>query len=412
MSRKDALEALLGDYLNDVLKCVRCGFCNSVCPTSNASFSYRDAKTSRGRMVLLQAKYSDALKMPIKSDEFQELMDLCFGCRRCLEVCPASVRIPQIIWRAKSAGPSSLNKLLFANYGRFEKLGAMFSSFSNLLVKSDIGRLILGTVAGIERRAPFPTYHGGSLEKFIRKRQSNAGGRGRLAYFIDVYTNYHEVELGKKTVHLLEKMGYVVEAPRQKEAGTLALECGAVENAIKIARFNVDSFYESVLRGARIITTSPAAYVALKIDYPELLGDKKSRIVADNTLDIIELLLKEYDEGIVNFIDQNGREVVYHHSCFTKASHLTGHVKRLLELAGYRLVEFEECCGVAGVWGLSKKHYEESIEIGSKLFAKIIQAGLPVFSQSETCRLQLRHHTGTEVMHPLEGVIDKIKIKK
>jgi len=412
MGKKDMLEEILGDYLNDVLKCVRCGFCNSVCPTSNASFSYKDSKTSRGRIVLLQAKYNGVLQMPIESDEFQELMDMCFGCRRCLEVCPASVRIPQVIWRAKSAGPMRLNKLLFANYGKFEKLGATFSSLSNLLVKSGFGRSILEAVAGIERRAPFPTFHGSSLEKYIRERQGSAGSRGRLAYFIDVFTNYHDVELGKKTVTLLEEMGYSVEAPRQREAGTLALECGALDNAIKIARFNVDSFYESVKRGARIITTSPAAYVALKIDYPELLGDEKSRIVADNTLDVIELLLNEHDGGFIDFAGHDGWDAVYHHSCFTKASHLTGHVKRLLDLAGYRLVEFEECCGVAGVWGLSKKHYEEAREIGSKLFAKIVQTGLPVFSQSETCRLQLRHHTGVEVKHPLEGVLDRIRVRR
>lgn len=410
MSRRSSIDELLGDYLNDVLKCVRCGFCNSVCPTSNASFSYRDSRTSRGRIVLLQAKYNDVLNMPVQSEEFQELMDLCFGCRRCLEVCPAGVRIPQVIWRAKSASPLSLNKLLFANYGRFEKLGAILPSISNLFIKSGFGRTILEAVGGIDRRAPFPTFHGSSLEEFINKAGKRAGRRGRLAYFIDVYTNYHEVELGKKTVKLFEELGYSIEAPRQREAGTLALECGALESATRIARFNVNSFYEYVKLGVKVVTTSPAAYVALKIDYPELLGDEKSRAVAENTVDAVELLLEEYDNGHIDFSDRDGGEVVYHHSCFTKASRLTGHIKRLLSLAGYRLVEFDECCGVAGIWGLTKKHYEEAREIGSKLFGKIVQSGLPVFSQSETCRLQLRHHTNAEVMHPLEGVMDRVRI--
>lgn len=411
MSRENALYEVLGDYLNDVLKCVRCGFCNSVCPTSNASFSYKDSKTSRGRIVLLQAKYHGMLDMQIESKEFQELMDLCFGCRRCLEVCPAGVRIPQVIWRAKSAGPFKLSRPIFANYGLFEKLGATVPALSNTLIRSGLGRLLLEEIVGIKREAPFPSFQGGSLEKIIRERQYNSETRGRLAYFIDVYTNYHEVELGIKTVELLERLGYMVEAPRQKEAGTLALEYGALESAIKIARFNVDSFYDCVRRGAKVITTSPAAYLALKIDYPELLGDEKSRVVADNTIDMVELLLNEYDAGIVDFVGKGGK-AIYHHSCFTKASHLTSHVKRLLELAGYRLLEFDECCGVAGVWGLSKKHYEESREIGSKLFSKIRDSGQPVFSQSETCRLQIRHHTNSTVMHPLEGVIDKIKIQK
>ncbi len=407
MFRQRTLDKVLNDYLYDVLKCVRCGFCNSVCPTSNISLSYRDSRTSRGRIVLLQAKHSSVLNLSIESNAIQELMDLCFGCRRCLEVCPAGVRIPQLIWRVKSSGPLRLNKFFYTYYGTFEKLGAMIPTLSNLLVKSNFGRTLLEQILDIDRNAPFPSFYGDSLEKYIKKHSSSNGDRGRLALFIDVFTNYHDVELGIRTVNLLQRLGYRVEAPPQMEAGTLALEFGALKRAVKIARFNIDSMYEFIKNDGKVITISPAAYVALKIDYPELLGDEKSRIVAENTIDIVDILLNEYDDGRIRFKGPV-ENAVYHHSCFTKAARLTTSVKRLLELAGYKLTEFEECCGIAGIWGLIKKHHEASREIGNKLFTKIEHAQMPVFSQSETCRLQLKHYTNSRIMHPLEGVMDRI----
>lgn len=231
--------------------------------------------------------------------------------------------------------------------------------------------------------------------------------RGRLAYFIDVFTNYHEVELGKRVVEALERLGYGVEAPEQREAGTLLLEEGALDEAEKVAKFNVEKLYEAVESGAKIITTSPAAYLALKQDYPELLGDGRARWVAEETIDVMELILREWEEGRIRF-RKSGEEAVYHHSCFTKASGLTKTIERALKAAGYQVKDVEECCGVAGIWGITRRHYEEALDVGSRLFTRLRRLNLPVFSQSETCRLQIRHKTGLHVEHPVEGLLREI----
>ena len=415
MPNSKRLTSLLNDYSEDIQKCIRCGFCNSVCPTSNASFSYKGSKTSRGRLVILQAIISNAAEVDPFNERFRSLIDYCFGCRRCLEVCPAGVRIPQLMWRIKHAynveKGSGIREKVMEHYGELEKLAARVSGFANWVKESGLGKVILEKVGGIDRRAPFPKFSSEILEEWIRNRVRPESNEGRLAYFIDVFTNFHEVELGKRAVEFLEMLGYSVVAPEQKEAGTLMLEEGLLEAAEKTARFNVDSFYREVGKGARVLTTSPAAYVAMKKDYPELLQDEKSRKVAEKTFDILEIVKEEVERGRIWF-EGDEEEIVYHVSCFTKASGLSNLIKELLRKAGYKLRIFDECCGVAGIWGMKKEHYDEAADVGSRLFEKIRSAGLPVVSQSETCRLQIRHHTGARVIHPFEALLERMRVRQ
>jgi Fe-S oxidoreductase len=407
------IERKLGEYLEDVWKCIRCGFCNSVCPTSNTSRSYMSSLTSRGRLILLQAYFSNILGKSLRDEEIQELMEYCFGCRRCIEICPAGVRIPNLIWRVKQLNekPRYLRKLILAHYGGLLRLFSKFPRSSNLLLHSDLGKILLELAVGISRKIDFPSFNH-SLEEWINKRGESNGSRGRLAYFIDVFTNYHEVELGKEIVEFVEKLGYAVVAPPQREAGTLLLEEGLIEEARRVAKENVESLYDTVRGGAKILTSSPAAYLALKKDYPELLGDTKSRIVSESTIDIIQLLLNEYEEARIDFDMSSHDRLAYHHSCFTKASGLTKDIRRVLILAGYNLEELDVCCGIGGIWGMNKKHYHISLEIGLDLFNELRRINLPVASQSETCRIQIKNNALVDVRHPFSFIVDRVKIKK
>ncbi|MEM1770335.1 MAG: 4Fe-4S dicluster domain-containing protein [Nitrososphaerota archaeon] len=404
-----------GEYLDlllqDVFKCVRCGFCNSVCPTSNISISYMGSRTSRGRIVILQAYFSNILNKPIESDEIQEAFDYCFGCRRCLDICPAGVKIPQIVWRVKSlkARKRLLHRFLFSNYGLLEKICSKMPKLSNTFLSSSLGKTVLERLYGIDRRVSFPKFYEVSLESWFRRRRfQNSGGR-KLSYFVDVFTNYHEVDLGIEIVTTLEKLGYSISIPPQKEAGTILFEEGLIEEALKIARYNIENLYKSIVNGSVILTGSPAAYLALKKDYPEFLGDEKSRIVADNTFDVLELLLRDVEEGRVKLDSREGFKITYHHSCFTKASGLTKTIKRLLSYAEYDLKEVDQCCGIAGLWGMKKKHFDQAIEVGSGLFSELKNLAIPVTSQSETCRLQIRHNTGIDVKHPFQYISEIIE---
>lgn len=413
MNSAKLFEEKLAEYFEDIWKCIRCGFCNNVCPTSNISQSYMASLTSRGRMILLQAYFLNFLNKSLDDDRIQGLMEYCFGCRRCLEVCPAGVRIPNLLWRVKQFNRKKgyVKKMIFTNYGRMEKIFSKFPHLSNLLLHSQFGKMLLESTIGVTRDIDFPGFNH-SLEKWINSRRKPTDYRMKLAYFIDVFTNYHEVNLGREIVELVEKLGYFIYAPPQREAGTLLFEEGLLEEAYKIARENIESLYNSVMNGAKILTSSPAAYLALKKDYLEILGDSKSRIVSENTIDIIELISREYQDDMIDFDNSVDGLLVYHHCCFTKASGLTKSIREMLTSSGYRLKEVDACCGIGGIWGMNRKHHSLSIEIGSSLFKELNRINLPVASQSETCRIQIKNNVMVDVKHPFLFINDRIKFNK
>ena len=61
------------------------------------------------------------------------------------------------------------------------------------------------------------------------------------------------------------------------------------------------------------------------------------------------------------------------------------------------------CSGMAGLWGLKKKNYRNSLRIGwpviSALRATQVQL---VASECTACRMQIEHGVDSAVMHPLK----------
>ena len=79
---------------NQILKitdeCIKCGFCESVCPTLPAA-GYNSIKGARGRIILAQFAINTGEELQI-SDSFYS----CLDCFACLQVCPAGVNAGEL----------------------------------------------------------------------------------------------------------------------------------------------------------------------------------------------------------------------------------------------------------------------------------------------------------------------------
>ncbi|MEM4700299.1 MAG: FAD-linked oxidase C-terminal domain-containing protein [Candidatus Nezhaarchaeales archaeon] len=84
------LQALRRAY--EAVRCFRCGFCRSVCPT----FKHYavESRGARGR-VLLSYYFLTGRVEP--SEELRQVYDLCTVCGHCIEACPPGVRVVDII---------------------------------------------------------------------------------------------------------------------------------------------------------------------------------------------------------------------------------------------------------------------------------------------------------------------------
>jgi glycolate oxidase len=75
-------------YKKDIARCVRCGFCQVVCPVYEASF--RPSHSARGRMLLLREVMEGSI--PICA-ELADPFYTCTTCRACTYSCPAKVEV-------------------------------------------------------------------------------------------------------------------------------------------------------------------------------------------------------------------------------------------------------------------------------------------------------------------------------
>jgi len=62
-----------------------------------------------------------------------------------------------------------------------------------------------------------------------------------------------------------------------------------------------------------------------------------------------------------------------------------------------------DCCGIAGTYGYKTEKYQIAMDVGQPLFDQIKASGSTVaVCDSETCRWQIAHATGTTMIHPVE----------
>lgn len=392
------LRDLMGRFADEAERCIRCGFCNSVCPTSLTGIGYKPSKTSRGRLVLLQSALERGTPNPF-TPRFLELIDLCIGCMRCVNVCPARIPIPTVMSsyrRAylKALGVSSLpqNKRILLGYATLIKTLAKAPRPVRRLL---ISRPVLYTfkrLAGFAPDSPLPAPEDGALDRIFKIDPPRAGYK-LYAYFSDTFARYVRPSIGLSARELLRTAGIDLYYPRQQDSGILNWELGAWEDVERLASRNVETLAEEVAKGRQILSTSPATTLMLREVYPTVLDDERSRAVSEAVVDINELIHALADSGKLS-MNLEGKSCTVHSSCFSQHLQLTRHIIEALEALNVDVRKVAtECCGSGGLWGFLEENRRLSLEIGGRLLERIGDAET-VISYSETCSLQILSLSG------------------
>lgn len=385
---------MMGPYADEAERCIRCGFCNSVCPTTLSSIGHIPSRTSRGRLVLLQSSLEKGTPNPF-TPRFKELIDLCIGCLRCVSVCPARIPIPTVMSSYRHAYVMTLG---WGSLSRGERVVAHYEQIVKYLSRTPapLRKILLGNsllrlfrwVGGFADDAPLPIPEGGALDRHFKKNAPRPGHQS-LAYFSDTYTRFVKPSIGILARELLKTAGIELVYPRQYDSGVIFWELGLWDRVEKLATRNVESLSEEVKKGRRILCTSPASTLMLREVYPRLLDNEKSRTLSDAVVDINELINSLVVSGRLS-ASLNGLNCVLHSSCLSQYLHLTNQIVEALETLGSHVEKVvTECCGSGGLWGLFRKNRRLSTEIGGRLLKKLGPAET-VLSYSETCVQQIK----------------------
>jgi anaerobic glycerol-3-phosphate dehydrogenase C subunit len=392
----------------EVESCSGCGKCRSYCPIAQSVPEER--ALGRAKATLLREVISGHLDSNyLESQEFKELMDTCINCKRCLKECPSTADIP---WLALSGRATYSDKHGEPISNRFLtgtdflcKSGSALAPLMNLANSMAPVRSLLEKAVGLDRRRRLPEFRRRTLRKLVKDRPRPQGDK-KVVYFLSCYSNYVEPEGdGLATVEVLQHNGFDVLIPEFKCCGIARISSGSASRVMKDIQKNHEMITHYVQQGLDIVFSEPSCALAVKMEYPKILPAQEIQQNGNRCYDIHQYLMMLYKKGELKLnFGQMDLSVGYHNPCHLRALGVVKEPVELLRLIpGVRVKEFsDECCGLAGTYGMKRKYFDLSMEIGSRLFDEINDSQTDeIASGCGACSLQILQGSGRQAVHPI-----------
>ena len=430
------------DVFKEALYCIRCSACLNVCPNfQNLGGHAFGGETYSGGIGAIW----EAAVRELQNARFTEL---CTGCSRCINQCPARIDIPWLnenlrrrlaqkepdgagkllahfLPTAKEDAPAKIQKQILGNYAVFSRWMSAFPAVSNWFIKRKSARYLMEKIIGIDRRRPLAETPPKTLarqfneilneDKMANHTQKPLDGR-RLLLFADVFVHYHYPGRGIAAARILKRLGAKLEISASIDDGRAALSHGMTSTAGKKAVKTAAYLLPFIEKGFEIIVIEPSVLAMFRRDYRHLLDSQADfEKLKAHSFGPIEYLHKIFAERAINPADYfkvNGiDELFYHPHCQQKTIGADKSTIDFLEKTGLNITLSDvECCGMAGSFGYKKDFYEVSKTVGSRLFEQIETAGKThICASGISCTEQIQDGTKREVRHPIE-LLEKMLI--
>ncbi len=382
--------------------CYGCTLCHTLCPSFVDLFKMMDEN------------FGEAERL--KDEQINSVVDQCYQCKLCYPICPYvpphewGVDFPRLIMRAdlveaKQNGVSFADKV----FGDTDRVGTMASwaaPLANWANRNSFLRGLLEKILGIHRDRLLPTFHSETFARWIRKRPASPKGKGeeKAALFYTCTVNYNEPDIGKAAVAVLEKNGIECSVPEQQCCGLPFLDGGMLDQAREKIEANVASLAPAVRQGYKIVVPSASCSYMIKQDYPRFLPTDDSRLVAENTYDLSEYLMKIHEKGELDLqFSEDAGKIRYHQPCHLKAQNIGFKAQELMKLIPGAEVKRMQCCsGHDGSWSVKKENFEASMKVGKPLFKFMKGEEASTVTDCPLSAVQVQQGTGKKPIHPIQ----------
>ena len=383
-----------------------------MCPSYHATRNEKD--TTRGRANALREFLTREEKSnPFNSEELKEVFDLCISCKACSSECPSNVDVAtlksELLFQYQESNGYNFRNKLFAYNTTFNKWGSVVAGITNSMYSSTFFSSLLKRTTGIAPERSLPKVSHFNFKKYIAQNNKQPSKSGiPIVLFIDEFTRYLDVEVGKDAIDLLLGLGYTV-IPFYGESGRTFISKGFLRQAKNLAEKNVSELYEYTSKGWPIVGMEPSAILSFRDEYHRFhLNKEKVASVSSNSWLIEEFLSKELVEGAItsDLFTKESATIKIHNHCHQKAlsnQKVTFDILNLPENYSVTIIS-SGCCGMAGSFGYEKEHYDVSMKIGSlKLFPAVKKASVEtiIAANGTSCRHQIFDGTGKQAVHPV-----------
>nr|MBA2345908.1 4Fe-4S dicluster domain-containing protein [Rubrobacter sp.] len=406
-----------GGFAKAIELCNGSGLCRkktggTMCPSYMVTLDEQD--TTRARANMLRSVIEGSLPPEeLTGDRMKEVMDLCVGCKACKTECPSQVDVAsmktEVLYQRGRKHGFSVRQKAAGHVRRGLAVAAKMPALYNAVAGTHAARRMAGHF-GIDPRRELPKVTRRTFTKRFPHLPQGSGPR-EVALFNDTWNEYQRPEIGESAVRLFAAAGARVSLPEVVCCGRPMLSEGLVDEARENARRNLDLLEPMLERGVPLVGLEPSCILTMRDDYRKLLpDDERVEKLADATRLFEEALLELAEDADLPL--EGGSPVLLHGHCHQKALVGTGPTEQVLGLAGADVEVVDSgCCGMAGLFGYEKGHYEVSMKMGGRrLFPAVRNAeGRAVVAPGTSCREQIRSGTGARAIHPAEYLAGYLK---
>jgi iron-sulfur cluster protein len=384
------------------LQCVKCGACANVCPIYEIVGGHVFGHIYVGGIGLVLTPFFHGF------DKAEEILKLCIGCRKCVEVCASRIDIEGLIvdLRDRIRKPFA-QRFMFGTMMRNRSLfhAALRAAYlAQKPLQGDGGRirhlpLMFDSAAAGKSLPPIAERPYRDLAKESGIREQGSGTRERVLFYSGCLADFVYPELCRDSVESLERLGYEVHFPKKQACcGIPARYSGEMDVARDMARINVDVLLED--EADYVMTICPTCTMSLRHDFPKLLAAEpthaaRAAVLAAKTFNYSELAARKAGTG-----DQgpgSGKDttdaVTYHDAChLRRGCGVHEEPRRVLrQMVGVEIREMgdcDKCCGFGGSYSL--KYPEISREVLRSKLENIEATGVSTVAvDCPGCKLQI-----------------------
>ena len=409
---------------DELLNCMRCGFCLPTCPTYIQS-GYKESHSPRGRIALMKAVV-DGLIEP--DEDVENTLNVCLGCRACEPVCPSGVNYGHLLEEARdiinqnkkfSMPVRAVRKVvfegLFPHQNRMRTLTGLIgfyqrSGLQTLTHKTGIMKLFPETLATMDLVLPKVPKMKAMKDRpeFLHAESTK---KKQVAFFTGCLMDTMFLETNNATMKLLQLAGCDIVIPKtQSCCGALHGHAGEKNGAKELAKRNIKAFEDLNID---YIITNAGGCGAYLVDYDYLLKDdpqwaERAKQFVSKIKDITAILV-ELDFHKRNDLRVTPQVITYQDSCHLRNVMRTSSEPRMLleaiQGATYReMKDADRCCGSAGIYNIV--HSELSMEFLDYKMDRVHETeAATIVTANPGCLLQMKLGIEREgLSHKMRGI--------
>jgi FAD/FMN-containing dehydrogenase/Fe-S oxidoreductase len=405
----------------------------TMCPSFMASANEKD--TTRARANILReyltagigtvedlSKNSQNANITTEND-VKEVLDLCLMCKGCKTECPSNVDMAKLKMEFMNGfyernGQPIRNKLV-ANFATISKVFSLAPWSYNMVMGTPFLRKISNKMVGFHPNRTMPLLQNTTFKRWFDKYVQTGTLSKKVYLFVDEFTNYNDVEIGKKAVQLLNAMGYKVIAPKHTTSGRPQLSKAMLQKAKAIANENVSLLKNIITDEIPLVGIEPSAILTFRDEYPDLVDEsllEAAQTLAKRTFLIEEFIAAEIDKKRIDktIFTTEKRLIKLHGHCQQKALTNMATAKKAMSLPEHYEVQLipSGCCGMCGSFGYEKEHYELSNQIAELVLLPTVRAqneAVIIAASGTSCRHQIHDGTGKTALHAVEVLWEALK---